>query len=187
MDEQKIIDYYDQCEIDYRINWRLDRSMALHYGYWDWSTWTFGQALKKTNDVLIKRAHIKPGERVLDAGCGVGGSSIHLARFPGCEVMGVSLCENQVRSARRNAKKKGVSDRVSFHCLNYMETGFEDSSFDVVWAIESSCYADDREAYFREMNRLLKPGGRLIIADFFRRPGDFSSKEEALMHRWEES
>jgi tocopherol O-methyltransferase len=83
MDEQKIIDYYDQCEIDYRINWRLDRSMALHYGYWDWSTWTFGQALKKTNDILTTRAHIKPGERVLDAGCGVGGSSIHLAHSPG--------------------------------------------------------------------------------------------------------
>jgi tocopherol O-methyltransferase len=92
-----------------------------------------------------------------------------------------------VRRARRNAKKKGVSDRVSFHCLNYMETGFKDSSFDVVWAIESSCYADDREAYFREMYRLLKPSGRLIIADFFCRPGDFSPKEEALMHRWEES
>lgn len=164
---QRIIDYYRDTENAYKDSWDLNNSLSIHYGYWDDAVKNFPESLLRMNAVMMKAADIKSTDRVLDAGCGVGGSSIFLAGTLGCRVTGITLSERQVMQATAHAQKKEVSDRVDFKVMNYAATDFPDASFDVVWGCESICYADDKAAFIREAYRLLKPGGRLVVADGF--------------------
>ena len=141
--EQAVAAYYDECEVDYRWFWHLDRCLAIHYGYWDQGVYTLRQALARMNEVLAARSAVEGGERVLDAGCGVGGSAIFLARRLGCQVTGLTLSEAQVKSARANADERGVRQLCSFRRMNYADTDFGDSSFDRIWFLESLCQAND--------------------------------------------
>ena len=74
--KKDIIEYYNTNDWAYRL-WGRD----MHFGYWDESTKTLQQATKKFNEVLAQTAHISENDRVLDAGCGVGGGSIYLAKI----------------------------------------------------------------------------------------------------------
>ncbi|HBC57016.1 MAG TPA: hypothetical protein DCZ03_07620, partial [Gammaproteobacteria bacterium] len=82
----EIVDYYDNCEMDYKVLWRLDRCLAMHYGYWDETTERVSEALIRENQILAERAKITESDIVLDAGCGVGGSAIWLANEIGSTV-----------------------------------------------------------------------------------------------------
>lgn len=164
---QRIIDYYKVNKNSYKDAWDLKKSLAIHYGYWDETVKSFRQSLAKMNEVMAAVARICPTDRVLDAGCGVGGSSIFLARWIGCRVTGITLSEEQALQAYENSKDKNVESLVDFKVMDYCETGFPDQSFDIVWGCESICYADDKEKFIREAYRLLKPGGRLVVADGF--------------------
>jgi tocopherol O-methyltransferase len=164
---KKIEEYYDSTENAYRDSWDLDKSLAIHYGYWDKKVKSFPQSLIRMNEVMMEEANITANDMVLDAGCGVGGSSIFLAKQSGCKVMGISLSERQVIKAKEITRQKGLADKVDFKVMNYCQTNFADESFDVVWGCESICYADDKQQFLKEAFRLLKPGGRLIVADGF--------------------
>lgn len=159
--------YYDLSEGHYRVFWNLNKSRSLHYGYWDASTRNFHEALLNINRVLANKTGIKEGERVLDAGCGVGGSALWLAKERRCAVTGISLNKAQVEKAILSAKKANLS-KVYFEQKDYLDTDYPSASFDVVWAIESVCYANDKGLFLAEAHRLLKEGGRLIVADFFK-------------------
>jgi tocopherol O-methyltransferase len=176
--------FYDRTEISYRRVWDLKNSLALHYGHWDESTSNFGQALTRQNAFMAELAGITEIDQVLDAGCGVGGSSVHLARDTGCRATGITLSAKQVESARRNARRFGVEARTAFKKMDYLSTDFEDESFSVVWGIESVCHASDKASFLREAFRLLKPGGRLVIADAYLTRETYNSKEQQLMDAW---
>ncbi|TMI96007.1 MAG: methyltransferase domain-containing protein [Bacteroidetes bacterium] len=175
--------YYDLSEAHYRRVWDLDNSRSLHYGYWDDSVKNFHEALLNINKVLADHAEIKSGEKVLDAGCGLGGSSIWLTRERNCDVTGISLNERQVDKANRIAKDLGLADKVMFEQKDYTCTLYPPASFDVVWAIESVCYAHDKGAFLKEAHRVLKPGGRLIIADFFKCE-NLEQEDADLVKKW---
>ena len=91
-------------------------------------------------------------------------------------MVGISLNENQVKKAKAYARELGLESKVSFEQKDYLNTGYPQNSFDVVWAIESVCYANDKGTFLKEAYRILRSGGRLVIADFFKaehlRPDD---------------
>jgi len=180
---EDISGYYDLSEVHYRRVWNLDKSRSLHYGYWDKSVKNFDEALLNINKVLADHAEIKGGEKVLDAGCGVGGSSIWLANEKNCRVIGISLNERQIEKANLFAGEFRLNEKVLFERKDYINTGYASKYFDVVWAIESVCYADDKGMFLKEACRVLKPGGRLIIADFFK-TRDLNSQDAALVTKW---
>jgi len=175
--------YYDLSEIHYRRIWNLDKSHSLHYGYWDDSVRNFHEALLNINKVLAEIAEIRNGENVLDAGCGIGGSSIWLAKEKNCRVTGISLNEKQIRKAIGLAKTFSVTERILFEKKDYTKTLYPANSFDVVWAIESVCYADDKGDFLKEAFRVLKPAGRLIIADFFKKK-DLNPEGTEEVRQW---
>ncbi len=179
---QNIIDYYNSTENAYKDSWDLNNSLSIHYGYWDEKVKSFSQSLLRMNEVMAEAASVKPTDVILDAGCGIGGSSIFLAEKIGCTVKGISLSERQVSKAKELAKQKGIDDKLSFEVMNYGITNFPDKSFDVVWGCESICYADDKELFIKEAFRLLKPGGRLVVADGF--VTDFKNNEHPLIRNW---
>lgn len=162
---QNIVRYYKECYWDYRTSWLDAQNLAIHYGYWDSDTQTHSQSLLHMNRLLADTAQIKPGERVLDAGCGIGGSSIWLAENRGAQVTGITLSPEQANMAHANAKRRKVAERTDFQIADYCATGFADGSFDVVWGLESVCYSLNKLDFIREAYRVLRPGGRLVTAD----------------------
>jgi len=179
---QKIIDYYRDTENAYKDSWDLNNSLAIHYGYWDEKVKSFPQSLLRMNEVIMEAATIKSTDKVLDAGCGVGGSSIFLASVLGCNVTGITLSERQVQQASMNAKQKGLEEKVDFKVMDYCNTSFPDASFDVLWGCESICYADSKEQFIKEAFRLLKPGGRLVVADGF--VSAFENNDNPVIRQW---
>ncbi len=179
--KKEIIHYYDSCEKNYRRWWDLDRSLAMHAGFWDETTRNLTEALTNENKVLADIADIKPGERVLDAGCGYGGSSLYLAEQRHAKVTGITLCEKQVRMAQEKATGKYLAYPPEFFVMDYTQTTFPDNFFDVVWAIESVCHAVDKNDFIKEAWRILKPGGRLILADGFHVKNEYTEEEKKLL------
>ncbi len=182
-----IENYYDQTEVHYRMHWKLEEGMGLHYGIWDANTKNLAEAVLNSNYRLMTLGGIKPTDLVLDAGCGIGGSSVYLAKNLGCNVRGITLSEKQVKTATDLAAKKGVSDHVEFSRQDYTATNFPDNTFDFAWCIESMQTADNKDAYFKEMRRIIKPGGKILIADIFKPVGYDMSKEkdmQTMLNGW---
>lgn len=177
--------YYDLSEVHYRLFWNLDESKSLHYGYWDATTRNFHEALININKVLSEKAGITETDHVLDAGCGIGGSSIWLGKNIGCQVTGITLSEKQMKRAEAIAQKEELACEVHFSQKDFTSTGYADNSFDVVWAIESVCHASDKLLFLKEAFRVLKPGGCLIMADFFKKEG-LVGKDKKMISDWAE-
>ncbi|MDT0616881.1 methyltransferase domain-containing protein [Salinisphaera sp. P385] len=176
--------YYRQTQWQYYGLWSGRGTLALHYGYWEEGVRTHAQSLARLNAVLADRAGIGTGDRVLDAGCGWGGSSIWLARERGARCTGVTLERHQARIGRTMAAKRGVAGQVDFALADFTGLPFADASFDVVWAVESVCHATDKSVFLAEAARVLRPGGRLILSDFFRAEAAMDDRREALLHAW---
>lgn len=182
---QRIANYYDRNYSATRLMWTNDRALALHFGYWEENTRTDYEAQLNTNKQLAIRAGLKPGQKVLDAGCGIGGSSVWLAETYGAEVFGVTISADQVQRANENAAKRGVSHLVKFSQQDYTKLDVESGSFDIVWALESVSCALVKYEFFAEAFRVLKPGGIVTLSDGFRRKRPFDTQEdEDLMEKF---
>ena len=177
--KKDIVDYYRTNELAYSV-WGRN----MHYGYWERGIKTQRQASLRFNEVMAKKARITANDRVLDAGCGVGGASIYLAKTFGCHMTGVTICSRQVEMAKRNAQKEGVSHLTEFYEMDYMKTSFPDRTFDLVWGLESICYAEPKDAFIREAFRVTNDNGRLIVADGFASRDEYHGRDAWQMQRW---
>jgi len=182
--KQDIVDYYDQCEVDYKNNWHLDDCLALHIGYWDETTRSLPQALLRQNEIMMEKGKITSRDRVLDAGCGIGGSSIYLSKNCGCKVMGITLSKKQAASAAALSKIHKVDHLTRFQVMDFSETAFACETFDVIWALESACYAERKQVFLKEAFRLLKPKGRLVLTDGFESKESYSLLKRKLIDNW---
>jgi MPBQ/MSBQ methyltransferase len=107
-----------------------------------------------------------PGTKLLDVGCGIGGSSRILAKEYGFAVTGVTISPQQVKRAQE-LTQEGVN--AKFMVDDAMQLSFPDGSFDVVWSVEAGPHMPDKAIFAKELMRVLKPGGLLIVADWNQR------------------
>jgi tocopherol O-methyltransferase len=180
---QRINDYFTQ--MDKAFFTRGDRRiLSMHAGFSDENVQELVESLDYMNHNLAERVGLRQGDCVLDAGCGVGGSAIWLAKERKARVTGINIVESHIELAANYALEEGVGQDVKFCVADFTQTAFKDNSFDVVWAIESSCYALNKRDFIQEAWRVLKPGGRIIVADGFQNFIDNSPNEAALLNSW---
>lgn len=179
-----VIEYYDHTRYDYRVAWDDSDNPAVHFGFYDEHADKHGDALQNTNRTLAELANIQPREAVLDAGCGRGGSCFWLIKNIKAVPTGITPVQTQVDDCISKAKELGLADQVTFINADYCNTPFEDNSFDVVWACESLCHALDKSEFYKEAYRILRPGGRIIIAEYIRTKRPLSPEGEQLLTDW---
>ncbi len=131
---------------------------------------------------------LPPGTTVLDVGCGIGGSSRILAQDYGFAVTGITISPQQVERAQK-LTPKGLN--AQFLVDDAMALSFANASFDVVWSIEAGPHMPDKAVFARELMRVLKPGGVLVVADWNqrddrRKPLNFWEKPvmQQLLDQW---
>ena len=110
------------------------------------------------------------GSRILDVGCGIGGSSRILANDYGFDVVGISISSAQINRANQ-LTSKNINCR--FEVMDALDLQFEQGSFDGVWSVEAGPHMPNKQLYADQMLRVLRPGGVLAVADWNRR--DYSS------------
>ncbi len=160
--------YYAAATEDYLKYYQTGWHHHMHYGF-DRDLPRGGNPTEHMVRYLAQIAGLQSGEKLLDAGCGVGGSSIFLARAMGLDCVGITLVESQAKLAKGFAAKSAAPQgRARFSVNDFHVPAFKPGSFDVVWAVESFDHAVDKRAWVESMYELLKPGGRLVIADGFR-------------------
>lgn len=117
---------------------------------------------------MADMAGVKKGQKILDAGCGVGGAAFWLAANKNAFVSGITPVAHQVQTCNEMATKLGLQESTEFVESDYLDMPFADASFDVVWACESVCHAEKKLAFYKEASRVLKPGGKIVMAEYMR-------------------
>jgi len=107
--------------------------------------------------------------KLLDVGCGIGGTSRFIGKHhPQWSITGISISPQQIRRATELAVSQNTPN-VKFECCDAMRMPFPDASFDVVWSCESAEHMPDKASFLRECFRVLKPGGRFVLATWCQR------------------
>lgn len=180
----QVVGYYNTTKRDYRIIWRSNRSLGIHFGYYDDQHRTHDAAVLNINSKLADLVGITERDHVLDAGCGIGGSALWLAANRGCRVTGINIVPWQIERAKMLAEQRGLQKLVSFKQADYADTTIKKDSFTVVWGLESIVHAEDKQAVISEAFRLLKHGGKLVISEYLVAKNSLEPSEEAQLSRW---
>jgi tocopherol O-methyltransferase len=154
----------------------------MHHGYYG-ADGTESKLPKQAQIDLIEEllfwAQVGQAHRILDVGCGIGGSSVYLAQKFGAQAVGITLSPVQANRATERAIAAQVP--ATFQVADAIAMPFDDQSFDLVWSLESGEHMPDKRQFLQECYRVLKPGGRLILATWCHRPlapGDGLTEDE---------
>ncbi|WP_374570714.1 cyclopropane-fatty-acyl-phospholipid synthase family protein [Phenylobacterium sp.] len=124
-----------------------------------------------TEDVAAQ-LDLKPGMRLIDIGCGLGGASRYFAETHGCQVSGVDLTEEYVATARALAALVGLQGKVSYEQASALALPFDDAAFDGGYMFHVGMNIADKPALFAEIRRVLKPGAVFAVYDVMAEPGE---------------
>ncbi len=155
---QSIRGHYDLSTVFYRLLW----GPHIHHGYWE-----HDERARVAQVQLIERLANACGssadDRLLDVGCGMGGSSIHLAKTRNVQATGITVSPLQRQWATCSARWHGVHRQTSFLCRDAEAIELAPNSFDTVWSVECTEHLFDKPRFFERAARWVKPGGRVAI------------------------
>lgn len=183
---------YDKGQSDYTLyNWLLRGDyLGMHYGFWENDTRNLFDAQQNENEYVRLKLDLGPNEKILDAGCGVGGVMLFLAKRHGISVTGITISSEQVKEGKKMSEKSSLQNLLKFAKQDYHKTDFPNESFDKIYAVESADAANPVPSFLKEMYRILKTGGKILIVDaFLQKPKDqFEGKDlknlEKICNAW---
>lgn len=128
---------------------------------------------------------LKPGDKVLDLGCGRGRVAAHMAKFSGAHVTGINIDPNQIAQAKSFSEEHGISNEFFVHDFNDLPLPFADNTFDAFYQIQALSLCKDLPALFKEVYRVVKPGAKMSSLDWVSLPDYNPQNEEhqGLMRR----
>lgn len=135
-----------------------------------------------TTKEFVQMLNLKPGQKVLDVGGGIGGGAIYMSKNFGVKVTSVDLSSNMTQIGRERAEEAGVtSDQVQFEIADATKREYPDESFDVVYSRDTILHISDKLALFQRFYNFLRPGGKLLISDYCCSPGEHSEEFKAYV------
>jgi tocopherol O-methyltransferase len=174
--------HYDELDSFYREIW----GEHVHHGYWATGRETPAEAAVSLLDLLADRLRLEPGLRVCDIGCGYGAAARYLAETHALDVVGVTISAAQARRAqiqraqaqcaeaqraraRRPQPPAPTAGSVTVRLQDWLANDFAPASFDRAYAVESSEHMPDKQGFFHEAFRTLKPNGLLAVCAWLSR------------------
>lgn len=145
--------YYDLVTSFYEYGW----GESFHFAP-RWKTESLRESIKRHEHFLALQLGLKPGQKVLDVGCGIGGPLREIARFSSTSVTGLNNNEYQISRGKKLNHMAELDQTCNFVKGDFMKMPFPDNSFDAVYAIEATCHAPDAVGCYKEIYRVLKPG-----------------------------
>eukprot|EP00735_Rhodelphis_limneticus_P015120 TRINITY_DN927_c0_g1::TRINITY_DN927_c0_g1_i1::g.16073::m.16073 TRINITY_DN927_c0_g1::TRINITY_DN927_c0_g1_i1::g.16073 ORF type:complete len:379 (+),score=120.58,sp/Q6ZIX2/SMT1_ORYSJ/46.60/7e-94,Sterol_MT_C/PF08498.5/1.6e-22,Methyltransf_31/PF13847.1/7.4e-13,Methyltransf_23/PF13489.1/7.9e-12,CMAS/PF02353.15/2.4e-11,Methyltransf_11/PF08241.7/1.5e-09,Methyltransf_11/PF08241.7/9.5e+03,Methyltransf_11/PF08241.7/2.6e+03,Methyltransf_12/PF08242.7/4e+03,Methyltransf_12/PF08242.7/2.3e-08,Methyltransf_12/PF len=156
--------YYDLVTDFYEYGW----GQSFHFAPRTFGE-SFHESLRRHEYYLALRLGLKPGDRVIDCGCGVSGPLRNIANFSGAHITGLSINQAQIDKGNAKIAKAGLSKTCRAVQGNFMEDlveqlqkvdGDKFEKFDFAFQIEATCHAGDKVKAYRNIFNALKPGGR---------------------------
>ncbi|WP_405555157.1 class I SAM-dependent methyltransferase [Streptomyces sp. NBC_01171] len=169
-DKRAISHHYDVGNDFYALV--LGPSMVYSCAYWEAPETgaSLESAQRDKLELVCRKLGLKPGQRLLDVGCGWGSMAVHAAREHGVSVVGITLSQEQAAFARKRVADEGLTDRVEIRVQDYRDV--RDGPYDAISSIGMAEHvgAERYLDYARDLFGLLKPGGRLLNHQIARRP-----------------
>lgn len=182
-----IADFYDESSVVWEDMW----GDHMHHGFYDPGSSVSDSDHRSAQIRMIEESlrfagisedPAKLPKRIVDVGCGIGGSSRYLAKKYGANCQGITLSPVQAGRGNVLAKAQGLEDKVSFQVADALNQPFPDGQFDLVWSMESGEHMPDKAKFVNELVRVAAPGGTIIIVTWCHR--DLGPDEESLQP-WE--
>jgi ubiquinone/menaquinone biosynthesis C-methylase UbiE len=179
--------YYEEAGPDYAA-WSPNFNM--HFGFFRQGMNPLNREamLEQMNLEILDRLHIQnePSTEILDMGCGLAATLRSLAHhLPSVHLHGITLAPWQLEQGRHLNQSCPQDQRITLALADYEHTTYPSASFDAVYALESSCYARgaNKSAFLQEAHRLLRTGGRIVIADGFLGPGKLRGSQPSIYRK----
>ena len=157
---EQVREHYDSLAFVYRTYW----GEHIHHGLFGRGDEPAEVAQVLMLDHCLELLRLHGGETVLDAGCGHGGTLLHLAQVLGCKGTGITISPKQAKLAVENARKAGLQDSVEFVVQDVHLFDFPVATLDLAWTMESSEHFSRKGEIFGKIARALRPGGKWLIA-----------------------
>ena len=152
-----------------------ERGLYLNLGYWETAT-TIDDACEAMVKLIGQTAGLTPDDEVVDVGFGFADQDLYwMQHFAPKRIIGINITPEQVRVARQRVAERGLSDRIDLREGSATATGLPDACCDVVIALECAFHFRTREHFFHEAARILRPGGRIVLADSIPTGPEFNS------------
>lgn len=180
-----IANFYDESSGLWESMW----GEHMHHGYYEKGKSVSN--LEAQVDMIERSldwAGVTAVQNTVDVGCGIGGSSRHIARKYGSKGSGITLSPVQAARANAISAEQGLGERLSFEVADALQMPFADGEFDLAWSLESGEHMPDKARFVGELARVTAPGGRVLIVTWCHRvlkPGEtaLQPSEQALLDR----
>jgi len=146
--------YYDLATDFYEWGWGQSFHFAPRF-----RGENFYASIARAEHYLALKMQMEKGQKILDVGCGVGGPARSIARFADVHVTGLNNNAYQLKRAAQHTERMNLQEQCDWVKADFMHLPFEDGHFDGVYQIEATAHAPDKVACYKEIFRVLKPGG----------------------------
>lgn len=159
---------YELASLD---NYLTERTLYRNVGYWKNGETTLDDASDSLARLAAESLELGPNDRLLDVGFGYGDQDMYWTEhFKPREIVGINITQSQIDVASKRVADRGMSDRIHYQRASATSMPFADNSFDKVVALECAFHFQTRLDFFREVHRVLRPGGRLVTLDILPLP-----------------